>query len=317
MKGDVTVGPWRALLVGAGRMGKNHLRVLTADARFRVAGVVDPHARALPGRATFASVADVDVRTFDCVVIAAPTAAHGSLARWAIERDKPVLVEKPLAEHPEECLALVAEARARGVPLAVGHLERFNPALRRVAQLLAAGRLGEPRTFAFRRVGDNPARIASGANVLLELAVHDLDALRLLAGPFELRSSVCRASGREGVFEAADLTLASRAGPTASVHVDWVAPHKSRTLTVTGSAGTCLVDLVRQRCRLGGAAGELDVEIAPADPLEAQLGEVHALLCGQPSEVCSGEDAAAAVALADKALRMAQRARKATAGVSP
>ncbi|MBP1705912.1 MAG: oxidoreductase, partial [Chloroflexi bacterium] len=141
--------PLRVGLAGLGSMGRNHLRHLSSRSDCRLVAVSDPDAAARAdavartGAAGFgdalAMIAEADL---EAIVVAAPTTAHAEIAGAAIERGLPVLVEKPLAASVDEGRTLVAAARTRGVPLQVGHVERFNPAVLELGRRLADGWLG-------------------------------------------------------------------------------------------------------------------------------------------------------------------------------
>jgi len=128
--------PLRVGLAGLGSMGRNHLRVIAAHPECRLAAIADPDPAALAdavaktGAEGFADPgAMVAEAAIEAVVVAAPTTAHLALALAAIGRGLPVLVEKPLAATPDEAFEIVAAARAAGVPIQVGHVERYNPAV--------------------------------------------------------------------------------------------------------------------------------------------------------------------------------------------
>ncbi|MBI4706166.1 MAG: Gfo/Idh/MocA family oxidoreductase [Deltaproteobacteria bacterium] len=323
--------PFRTVLVGAGKMGRNHLRVLGEDARFRVAAVVDPQVeKLLPGETSFrkaTSLAELDAGDWDCAVVAVPTPAHAGCARELLERGRPLLVEKPLASTPAECAELVDMAERLGVPLAVGHLERLNPAVRKLAELLDGGWLGLPVHLSFTRVGGYPEAIEPGNNVLIDLAVHDLDVLRTLTGGVKVEASVCHSAWRTGVLDTAVNLLSTAGEPNASIHANWVTPAKIRTLRVTGTRGVCFVDYILQSCSmLGGnmlrrhfaghydfnslleeyrSTDRLELGVVKQEPLKIQLGELYRLLTGEKNALCTAREGAAAVALADEALRRA------------
>src|SRR5262249_38343054 len=154
------------------------------------------------------------------------------------------LVEKPLCATFEQARALAALAEERGVRLAVGHVERFNPAVRKLREVIQAGWVGEPIHFSFTRVGGYPETLVPGNNVLLDLAVPGIDVLRSLVGPLRLEASVSHATVREGVLDTAEILLTCAAGSSATVHVNWITPTKIRTLRVTGTRGMCFVDYI-------------------------------------------------------------------------
>jgi UDP-N-acetylglucosamine 3-dehydrogenase len=136
------------------------------------------------------------------------------------------------------------------------------------------------------------------------------------------------------VLDTGEILLKAERGQSASVHVNWVTPSKIRTLRVTGTQGVCFVDYMLQSCVLQGgnllrrtyrpefdfqslleeykATDRIEFGINKQEPLKVQLGEFYKLLAGAPSEICSLEDAAAAVTLADDAIRAAVRTMHST-----
>src|SRR5439155_10375143 len=119
-------------------------------------------------------------------VIAAPTTAHLPLALAAIDRGTAILVEKPLTSTVPEGEQIVAAARAAGVPVQVGHVERFNPAVIELGRLLDAGWLSTVYAIASRRAGPFPARIRD-VGVTVDLATHDVDIISWIAGERPVR----------------------------------------------------------------------------------------------------------------------------------
>src|SRR5690606_5383563 len=115
----------------------------------------------------------------DCeaVVIAAPTESHFDLARQAILEKKHVLLEKPLASTVAQAEELARLAKISELHCVVGQVERCNPAVKKLEEIIAGGWLGTPIHFSFTRVGGYPQTVKNGNNVLLDLAIHDLDIL--------------------------------------------------------------------------------------------------------------------------------------------
>jgi UDP-N-acetylglucosamine 3-dehydrogenase len=317
----------RVALVGLGRMGKNHLRVLAETPGFEVVAVVDPHAPA-PGNLTapfLRTVRELHAIDFDAAVVASPTETHQGVALELIAMGKHLLVEKPLASTFVGGKDVLLAARAKGTLLAVGHLERFNPAVRKLREVLREGFLGMPIHFAFTRVGGYPDTLLSGNNVLLDLAVHDIDVLRSLLGPLRLEHSMCHVTWKEGVFDTAEIFLGSGSGATAAVHVNWITPTKIRSIRVTGTRGVCFVDYILQTCELHGgsllkqhepdsssfdvihetyrATDKIVFGVPRVEPLRAQAEQFRAFLeGGAAGELCTGRDALAAVLLAERAV---------------
>jgi UDP-N-acetylglucosamine 3-dehydrogenase len=287
--------PLRVGLAGLGSMGRNHLRILRARPDVRLAALADPVTATLEaaigetGAQGFteplAMLAEVDL---DAVVIAAPTTAHHALALAAIERGVPVLVEKPLAATPDEAMEIVRAARDKGVPVQVGHVERFNPAVIELGRLLDGGWLSTVYAIASRRAGPFPARIRD-VGVTVDLATHDVDILSWIAA--ERPARVFAEIARRIHAEHEDLLfglLHFPSGATGMLDVNWLTPVKRRQLVVVGEEGMFELDYLSQRLTftrapdvtrpglLAGYAptfeGEVaEMPVASAEPLAAEL----------------------------------------------
>ena len=244
----------RVGLAGLGSMGRNHLRVIASRPNVRLAAVADPDGDALAtattqtGGAGFADpLAMIAETELDAVVIAAPTTSHLALALAAIERGIAVLVEKPLAPTVEEALQIVAASRATGVPVQVGHVERFNPAVRELGRLLGEGWLSTVFAITSRRAGPFPARIRD-VGVTVDLATHDVDICSWIAGERPVRVHAETAQRIHAEHE--DLLfglLHFPSGVVAQLDVDWLTPAKRRQLVVVGEEGMFELDYLTQR----------------------------------------------------------------------
>ena len=320
-------------LIGLGSMGRNHLRVLGGLAGAHLAAVSDPVPDALAA-AVSASGAEgfadprslLDRPGLDAVVIAAPTTAHRPLALAAIERGLPVLVEKPLAANLDEAMEVVLAARGAGVPVQVGHVERFNPAVRELGRLLEAGWLSAVYAITSRRAGPFPARIRD-VGVTIDLATHDADILSWIARERPIRVTAETAqrihTGHEDLLFG---LLHFPAGAVGMLDVNWLTPVKRRSLVVLGEQGMFELDYLTQRLTfsrsvdpgaptlIGGYAPTFDAAVTELpverqEPLAAELGAfVDVVQCGTRPAV-DAEDGLWAVAIADALLRAARERR--------
>lgn len=164
----------RAAVIGVGHLGKHHARILASLPGVSLAGVVDINrdraaqvARA-HGTTAFDAVGDIDGK-LDVVVIAVPTESHAAIAMPLIQSGVHALVEKPVTQTVAEADALIAAAQRAGVVLAVGHSERFNPAV-----AAARPHIKDPRFIEVHRLGTSPER-SLDIDVVLDLMIHDLD----------------------------------------------------------------------------------------------------------------------------------------------
>ena len=320
--------PLRMGLVGLGSMGRNHLRVISAHPETTLAAVADPDPEALAAATAqtgatgwadpLAMIREAEV---DAVVIAAPTTFHPGLAHAAIARGVPVLVEKPLAATAEEAWAIVRAGRECGVPVQVGHVERYNPAVLKLGRLLREGWLTTIYAIVSRRAGPFPARIRD-VGVTVDLATHDADMLSWIAGERPSRVYAELAQRKHASHE--DLLfglLHFPSGASGMLDVNWLTPAKRRQLTVIGEEGMFELDYLTQRLTftksdlahpqlIAGYAptftGDvLDIEVEVKEPLQAQLDAfVTAIRTGERPYV-DGEDGAWAVRIATAMLEAA------------
>jgi myo-inositol 2-dehydrogenase / D-chiro-inositol 1-dehydrogenase len=180
----------RVSLVGAGRIGRLHARLMSgtpgvfgltiADADEDRAATV----AAEVGAATARSIPEaLDVA--DAVVIAASTDAHAGLVRAAMARGLPIFCEKPLAQDLADTRALAGEIERSEVPFQLGFQRRFDAGYREARRLVAAGELGT--IYSVRLAGHDPAPppesyIATSGGLFRDLTIHDFDILRWLTG---------------------------------------------------------------------------------------------------------------------------------------
>jgi len=162
----------RAVVIGVGHLGKHHARILAAMPGVMLAGVIDSNQEragqiaAERGTTAYADVRDVPGK-IDVAVVAVPTESHAAIATTLIAAGIHTLVEKPVTQTVAEADALIAAAKAKGVVFAVGHSERFNPAV-------AAARpyLQDPRFIEVHRLGQFPDR-SLDIDVVLDLMIHE------------------------------------------------------------------------------------------------------------------------------------------------
>ncbi len=321
--------PLRVGLAGLGSMGRNHLRILSSRPDIRLVAIADPVAKALApaaaasGAQGFAEpLAMIEEAELDAVVIAAPTTAHVGLACAAIERGVAVLVEKPLAGTVDEAMQIVAAARVNGVPVQVGHVERFNPAVLELGRLIEAGWLSSVYSIASRRAGPFPARIRD-VGVTVDLATHDVDILSWIAGERPSRVYAETAQRIHAAHE--DLLfglLHFPSGATGMLDVNWLTPAKRRQLLVVGEEGMFELDYLTQRLTftratdttnprlIGGYAptfeGEVaELPVASAEPLAAELDAFLGVVRNGGRPVVDAEDGLWAVAVATSLLTAA------------
>ncbi len=235
----------RAGLVGLGMMGRHHARVLSSLTDVELVAVCDPMGdphKAAGDRTVLKTVKELIDTGIDYAMIAAPTAFHEELALELADAGIHAMVEKPLAIDTQSAEKITAAFKAKGLVGAVGHIERYNPALQQLRIRLEKGELGEVYQIATRRQGPFPARIAD-VGVIKDLATHDIDLTAWVAGSkyTSISARTAHKSGRphEDLVAATGL-LAN--GIITSHLVNWLTPFKERLTVVTGERGTLVAD---------------------------------------------------------------------------
>ena len=235
----------RAGLIGLGMMGRHHARVLSSLDGVELVAVADPagdvHGVA-GGRPVVPGVEDLVALGIDYCVVAVPTAYHEAAGLVLAEADVHALVEKPLAPDVESATRLAEAFESRGLVGAVGHIERFNPALQSLRTRLENGDLGAVYQVATRRQGPFPARIAD-VGVVKDLATHDIDLTAWVTQqPFtSVMARTAFKSGREHE-DLVSITGQLADGTVTSHLVNWLSPMKERLTVVTGEKGTFVAD---------------------------------------------------------------------------
>lgn len=238
--GDLRVG-----LIGLGMMGRHHARVVRELDGVELVAVADaygdPHGVAgdLP---LCGSVDELISQRIDMAVCAVPTGLHEEVGLALAAAGVHTMVEKPIASTIEGGVKLAEAFEAAGLVGAVGHIERFNPALQSLRSRIENGDLGDVYQLATRRQGPFPSRIAD-VGVVKDLGTHDIDLTSWLAqSPY--KSVSARTSTRSGRphedMVTASCQLAN--GVITSHLVNWLSPMKERLTVVTGEKGAFVAD---------------------------------------------------------------------------
>ncbi|TFB61013.1 Gfo/Idh/MocA family oxidoreductase [Cryobacterium sp. Sr3] len=237
----------RAGLIGLGMMGRHHARVLRELPGVDLVVVADEtgDAHNVSGTTPFCmSVAEMLSHNLDMAVVAVPTAFHELIGLQLAEANVHTLMEKPITNTVEEGIRLVEAFESRHLIGAVGHIERFNPALQSMRERIAAGEIGNVYQIVTRRQGPFPARIAD-VGVIKDLGTHDIDSTAWLAqSNYEsIYAQTAHKSGRPHE----DLVVATgrlASGVITSHLVNWLSPLKERVTIATGEKGSLVADTI-------------------------------------------------------------------------
>jgi len=176
----------RVAVIGLGNMGKHHARNYSQMENVELVAVCDLNqelanniAKKFSCKAYYDYKLMLDLEVIDAVSIVVPTAFHKKVAIDCINRNINILIEKPIAANLEDAEEIIQTAKGRNIILQVGHIERYNPAVQKLKYIIENGKLGEVTSIIARRVGAVPVQVRD-ANVIIDLAVHDIDIINYL-----------------------------------------------------------------------------------------------------------------------------------------
>jgi len=245
----------KVAVFGAGNWGRNHVRTVASQSDAELVAVCDlsPRVREAMARSYPGALVTDDVEAAlgvaEAVVVATPATSHAALAERAVGRGLPVLVEKPFALTAAEAERVVELADRKRVPLVVGHLLVFHPAVERLKAMIAGGELGEVYYLYSQRV--NLGQVRPDENALWSFGPHDVSvALELLREKPVRVSANGRSYLQPGIEDVVFMTLEFASGVMAHVQMSWLDPHKERRLTVVGSRKMVVFDDMQPREKL-------------------------------------------------------------------
>jgi|SRR5207248_6158592 len=321
----------RAGVVGLGMMGRHHVRVLRGLDGVDLVGVADPAGdryRIAHGMSVLRSVERLIRTGIDVCTVAVPTAFHEEVALTLADAGVHVLVEKPLAADVAAATRVAVAFESAGLVGAVGHIERFNPALRNMRLRLAGGELGDVYQVATRRQGPFPDRI-SDVGVVNDLATHDIDLTAFVTESTYscVTAHTIRKSGRPYEDLVAVVGLLDNGAVTCHL-VNWLSPMKERVTIVTGSRGTFVADTLTADLTFyanaavstewndiaqfrGVAEGDVvRYAIPKPEPLRVELENFRDAVIGKPdADVVTMRHGVATVVVAEAVLRSAREGR--------
>ena len=302
-------------VIGCGSWGRNHARVyknLQKTALLAVVDVNESVAEEVGERYNVDWYTDpnkvFDRSDIEAVSICTPTVTHADIALTAIKTGKHVLVEKPMTDTIDEAESLIRAAEAQGVYLAVGFVERFNPAVNETIKKISEGEIGEVILAHARRVSKRPLRIGD-VGVIKDLAIHDIDIVNQLFNA-EAEEVFATAGNIAHQFEDyANIIIRFEGNRNAFVETNWLTPRKVRRLIVTGTKGLINVEYIPQEITVENNQGIYQPFIETKEPLRLELeGFVGSILEDRQPQP-TGLDGLRALRICEAALESAKTGR--------
>ncbi|MET3466757.1 Gfo/Idh/MocA family oxidoreductase [Microbacterium sp. BDGP8] len=323
----------RAGLLGVGMMGRHHARVLREVDGVELVAIADPAGDPFGVAGSLPVLDDVDALIaagIDMAVVAVPTRFHEDAALRLSAAGVHTLVEKPIADTVEAGARMVEAFDAAGLVGAVGHIERFNPALQEMRRRLREGELGQVYQIQTRRQGPFPARIAD-VGVTKDLASHDID-LTAWVGDSTYERVFAQTAHRSGREHEDMIAITGRLASGVIVNhlVNWLSPMKERVTVVTGERGAFVADTATGDLTFyangtiplewesvssfrGVSEGDVIRFAFPKrEPLRVEHEAFRDAVLGRPSDVVTMADGLRTLSVVETALSAAKTAKAAT-----
>ncbi|MEM0287836.1 MAG: Gfo/Idh/MocA family oxidoreductase [Nitrososphaerota archaeon] len=269
-------------LVGVGGWGKNHARVLyelgalgaicdTDRAR------ADTYARKYGAKAYYDIESMISSANIQAVHICTPTKTHAEISKRLLEAGLDVFIEKPLADSVAKGKEIADFAAEKRRIVAVGYIERFNPSVMYLKELLQHQKLGSLLLAEFHR--ENRWNGIKDVGILLDTAVHDIDTARYIFAeePIQVFARTGKVMGNYEDF--AVIMLGFKDHRTAIITTNWVTPRKERKLTAVFTEGVVRIDFIQQEVRIDNALGSTIPYMETKEPLMLEIN--HFLDCVQ------------------------------------
>ncbi len=313
----------RVAVIGIGNMGKHHARVYSKLKNVKLVAISDLDEKKKKIARKFGCKFYRNYKEMlkkekiDAVSVVVPTKLHEEIAIECIKAGKNILIEKPISNTIESAKRIIREAKKNKVKLTVGHIERFNPAVQKLKEIIKKGELGKVTTIVVRRVGVFPPQVKD-ANVIIDIGVHDIDVLSYLLRkkPKNIFARSGRAISRNR-DDYADILL-KYDGTNAFIQVNWITPVKIRRLAVTGTKGYAELDYITQELVLYrsnyrriddfsdvikfGTPDIVKVRVRKSEPLRLELENFIECISKNKKPIVSGEDGLNALDAALKAI---------------
>jgi len=301
----------KAGVIGAGSMGKNHIRIYSEMPDVELVGISDIDADLVEdlgkqyNTRPFTDYKELLKQGLDAVSIVVPTRMHRDVAIDALKAGCHVLVEKPIADSVENAEAIIKTSKEVNRCVMVGHIERFNPAILKLKEIISSGLLGKIVSISTTRVGPYNPRIRD-VGVILDIGVHDIDVISFLYG--RKVNQVYAVAGADIHSQEDHATIHMRFDHEYSglVEVNWLTPHKVRKLTALGVKGVAYLDYIDQTVELHDSGWIRKAKIERKEPLRNELEHFINCIVNNVNPEPAGEDGMNALDISLAAIRSYQ-----------
>lgn len=305
----------KVAVIGAGMMGKNHLRTYKSLQGVELVGVYDIFPEAAKAAAemfgikAFASMEEAAAEV-DAVSVVTTSVTHADVGEFFLNKGVHCLMEKPLATTEEGCQRLINAAKNNGVTLLVGHIEQFNPAVEQMHKILTD--TSKIRSLTAQRMSAASGRITD-VDVAMDLMIHDVEVVLSLVKSkvTKVQASAVKTPDHASGKDYITAVLEFENGVTANLTASRITQARVRTLTVTTDTNYIDMDFINQSINVHsqgrmpyvnqeeipewmhyGLKGSVEQLFIPINqPLQAELSHFVSCINGKASPRISGENA--------------------------
>ena len=295
-------------VIGTGEMGQNHVRIYSEMDDVELFGISDVNEVQVNQIAKkyntkpFTEYAKLLDCGLNAVSIAVPTTLHTQVVLDSIAAGVNVLVEKPIADTIENADKMITAASDAKLILMVGHVERFNPAITKMKEIIDEGSIGKILSISTRRVGPSNPRIQD-VGIILDLGVHDIDIISYLYNANALKVYTVAGSESHSQEDHASILLEFDGNRSGVVETNWFTPHKVRKMAVVGVSGVAYLDYIDQTVSIHDGKWIREAKIENAEPLKIELKHFIDVVRTGNETLVTGEDGKQALEVALAAIK--------------
>ena len=283
-------------VIGCGVMGGFHIRQFKNIPEAEIIGAsdIDP-ARAPQGIKFFTDYHEL-LKTSEAVSITSPTSTHYEVALDAIDAGCHVMIEKPISLTAAQAEGLIKRAKERGVVLAVGHIERFNPAY---TALFAALKKRRPDVIDIKRLSPFPDRITD-VSCVIDMMIHDIDLARKIANSDVKYVNATGEMIRTKRLDKALAVICYENGTIANIEASRVHDSKARKMVVLCGKDALEADLLNKKAFMIKNETRTELKISDHDQLQCELKDFISAIINKKKPSVTGEDGMAAIDIANR-----------------
>ena len=245
-------GKLNAGVIGVGNMGQHHARNYHEIPKTNLVAIADTDpgiGKQIAKKYDANYYADyremLSKEKIDLITIAVPTKFHKTVALDCIAKKINILIEKPIAGTVAEAKEIIHKAKQKGVKFTVGHIERFNPAVIKLKEMVDSGKLGKIVSVTALRLGPMPNQIKD-ANVAIDIGVHDIDIMNWFFGRLPEKCSACGGNVLNRTRQDHVEVFLDYGEASGYLSANWITPIKVRKLTVSGEKGFVELNYITQ-----------------------------------------------------------------------